>query len=319
MTTNNQTVPAAVATPATPASAIPARQEKFLDAARQLTAQGKKPTYQDVFALAGGKGSMSDVAAAVKIHNAEIRAGATQAAAPRVELPEDQIAVVMSAMSEVWSAAHSAAQADLDGERAKLDELRESYADENKQLSDAADAANVRSESLQETIVALEAEKATLAGQLTANAAALAERDGRINVLSEQLAQAHAEANVQQQQAAAATARADELATRCKEAEAREKTANSLLMTAQGEIAGLRAEVRVAEIGQDSLKRENTALAGTITATQKLADDRQLNLDALKADVEKLKGEAAAASVKNAELEARIAELLAAQEAKATK
>ena len=115
------------------------------------------------------------------------------------------------------------------------------------------------------------------------------------------------------------TAQVASLKERLKEAEAKEKTANSMLMTAQGDIIGLRTDLQISESQRESLKRETAALAGTISATQKLADDRQRNLEELKADVAKARSAGEDLAKKNAELEGRIAELLAAQTDKATK
>lgn len=187
---------------------IPERFIKFIEAATALQAEGQKVTYAAVMAKAGGRGSMTDVAAAIKLWK-EQREEASQPAVVRHELPEEETKQVMDLLGAIWGKAEAQAQSVLAAERQLLDQRRAELEDERLQALDAADASlkerdaaleqvaqlqadieRIRSESIERTQREVESMKDALSAERAAAAVANAraeERERLIEVLQGQI------------------------------------------------------------------------------------------------------------------------------------
>lgn len=135
---------------------IPERFIKFIDAAKQLSASGQKVTYAAVMAAAGGRGSMTDVAAAIKLWK-EGRDDAAQLEVVQHELPDDEKSQALQVLGALWHRAETQAQSVLNAERQALEQLRTEIEDEKAQALEAADSAIAENDALKARVLELEA------------------------------------------------------------------------------------------------------------------------------------------------------------------
>lgn len=139
------------------ATAPAERLVKFIEAAKSLAAEGLKVTYSAVFERAGNRGSMTDVATAIKLWRSQ-QAEAARPALVRHELPESETQAVMSLMAQLWAKAEAEAQALIERERQALEEVRAEVEDEKAQALAAADASLKERDAALEHVTQLEAE-----------------------------------------------------------------------------------------------------------------------------------------------------------------
>jgi hypothetical protein len=126
---------------------IPERFLKFIEAATTVAAEGQKVTYAAVLAKAGGRGSMTDVAAAIKIWR-EQKLDQAKPEVIRHDLPAAETEAVLALLGQLWAKAESEAQTVIETERQALEKLRLEIEDEKAQALEAADATMLENESL---------------------------------------------------------------------------------------------------------------------------------------------------------------------------
>lgn len=144
-------------TQATESAAPAERLVKFIEAAKALAAEGQKVTYAAVFERAGNRGSMTDVAQAIKLWRSQ-QAEAERPALVRHELPEAETASVLALMGQLWAKAEAEAQALIERERKALEEVRAEVEDEKSQALAAADASLKERDAALEQVIQLQAE-----------------------------------------------------------------------------------------------------------------------------------------------------------------
>lgn len=192
------------------AAGVPARLHKFIEAAAALAAEGVKVTYAAVFERAGGKGSMTDVAQAIK-HWRSQQAEAARPAVVRHDLPESETQAVLALMGQLWAKAETEAQAVLERERQALEAVRAEVEDEKAQALAAADASLKERDAATQRAEDLDVQLGELREQFQQATSSLEAARTEKDSLHQLLAEEKAERDTLSQALGTANGRAEEL------------------------------------------------------------------------------------------------------------